>query len=368
MSENATIFIPDISGYTQFVSTTELAHSSHILNELLEVLVEANDSNCTLSEIEGDALLFYNKGEPIQLETMMEQCIHMFQAFHTQLKVIERDSICQCGACQTASDLTLKFIVHYGAIQEIKVLQFTKASGLDMIIAHRLMKNSVPSDEYILASQSYLNALPNPDLSSTNLAWQSAADEYPAIGKLEFHYALLENIKQSVPELPPREQPSFMVGEDTVGVRINLPIMQAYEQLIDLNNRVQWLPGLKGGDGDGPIDRVGVTHRCYFDDDTVEVTPIGSEIQDNEICYIEGSISVNTGLHFVIENRFFREEKDVTRLEMKIGEEAGYPLSPEVKAMLLSRLPISAENFKAFCEKDLNVVSEKFEVESQDGG
>ena len=35
-SEQATILIPDISGYTEFVSKTEIDHSSHVLNHLLE--------------------------------------------------------------------------------------------------------------------------------------------------------------------------------------------------------------------------------------------------------------------------------------------------------------------------------------------
>ena len=129
MAENATIFMPDISGYTQFISTTDPEHSSHIINELPELLVESNPMNCTLSEVEGDALLFYNKDE----------CTEMFQTFHTQLKLIERDSICQCDVCQTASKLTLKFIVHYGTIKEIRISRFTKASGLAMIVAHRLL-------------------------------------------------------------------------------------------------------------------------------------------------------------------------------------------------------------------------------------
>ena len=32
MAESATILIPDISGYTEFLTKTELVHSSHIIN------------------------------------------------------------------------------------------------------------------------------------------------------------------------------------------------------------------------------------------------------------------------------------------------------------------------------------------------
>ena len=36
MSEQAIILIPDISGFTDFTSSTEIDHSAHIITELLE--------------------------------------------------------------------------------------------------------------------------------------------------------------------------------------------------------------------------------------------------------------------------------------------------------------------------------------------
>jgi len=157
MTENATILIPDISGYTEFLTKTALVHSSHIINELLDLIVTSNTLDFTLSEIEGDAVLFYRKGKPIAVDSLIRQCLTMFENFHKQLKIIERDTVCPCGACQTASDLSLKCIVHYGPIKEIKVSRFTKVAGLDMIIAHRLLKNRIGAPEYILTTRNYLN-------------------------------------------------------------------------------------------------------------------------------------------------------------------------------------------------------------------
>ena len=105
-----------------------------------------DETDFTLAEIEGDAVLFYRKGEPLRREQLIGQCLRMFSNFHRQLMVIERDTVCQCGACQTASNLTLKFIAHFGYIKEIKVAQFVKATGIDMIVAHQLLKNDVGSD------------------------------------------------------------------------------------------------------------------------------------------------------------------------------------------------------------------------------
>src|SRR5205085_12145465 len=130
MAEKAIILIPDISGFTGFTGATEIDHAAHIITELLELIVASNETDFTLAEIEGDAVLFYRKGEPLKREQLINQCLCMFSKFHQQLRVIERDTVCQCGACQSATNLTLKFIIHFGHIKEIKIARFIKATGV----------------------------------------------------------------------------------------------------------------------------------------------------------------------------------------------------------------------------------------------
>ena len=155
---SATILIADISGYTDFAGRAALHHSSYVLRELLDLIIESVRLDLTISEIEGDAILFYRLGDPILPEILLKQCERTFLGFHERLKVIERDRVCQCGACEKASGLTLKFVIHYGQIEEITVSSFRKAVGIDMIVAHRLLKNSLPVHDYILASHAYRSA------------------------------------------------------------------------------------------------------------------------------------------------------------------------------------------------------------------
>jgi len=42
MEHNGLLFIPDVSGFTQFVNSVELEHSQHIIGELLETILDAN--------------------------------------------------------------------------------------------------------------------------------------------------------------------------------------------------------------------------------------------------------------------------------------------------------------------------------------
>jgi len=156
MENQALIFIPDISGFTNFVTKCEIDHSNHIISNLINIILNSNLLELKLSEIEGDAVLFYFKGTPPTKEEIIQQSKRMFIDFHTNLKAMERDFFCKCGSCTTASNLTLKFIAHYGVCKEVPIHNSTKLIGSDVILAHRLLKNNVPEREYILLSEKYL--------------------------------------------------------------------------------------------------------------------------------------------------------------------------------------------------------------------
>ena len=50
----------------------------------------------------------------------------MFLYCHTDLKIIQRDNVCQCGACRSAVNLTLKFVSHFGTLEEVTRQNFSK--------------------------------------------------------------------------------------------------------------------------------------------------------------------------------------------------------------------------------------------------
>jgi hypothetical protein len=102
VTKPALLFVPDISGFTQFVQATEIAHSRHIIEELLEKLIEANDIGLQVSEVEGDAILFYRFGPPPTVAVFFQQVQKMFVTFHSHLRLYDTQRICQCGACVSA--------------------------------------------------------------------------------------------------------------------------------------------------------------------------------------------------------------------------------------------------------------------------
>jgi len=158
MKNFALMYIPDISGFTKFVTQTEIEHGSEIISDLIEVIIKSNISGLSVSEIEGDAVLFYLLGKPPSVEYIIKQSKRTFIDFHATVKVMESEFDCNCGACCSVSNLTLKFITHFGECKEVSIKNFTQLIGSDVILAHRLLKNSIPGREYILLSEKYLES------------------------------------------------------------------------------------------------------------------------------------------------------------------------------------------------------------------
>lgn len=164
MSETATakyslLFIPDISGFTNFIHTTEIKHSQHIISELLELLIDCNDLDMELAEIEGDALFFFKLNQIPNLDELLTQIKKSFLRFHHHLQLYENKRICQCGACTTASELDLKFVVHIGSFEFIEVKGKRKPLCECVITVHRLLKNKINSDEYILITKDMVDTM-----------------------------------------------------------------------------------------------------------------------------------------------------------------------------------------------------------------
>jgi hypothetical protein len=62
-------------------------------------------------------------------------------------------SPCECAFCRNGKNLALKIVVHTGSAVFHQIGGFNKVSGPDVILAHRLLKNSVPDKEYLLMSE-----------------------------------------------------------------------------------------------------------------------------------------------------------------------------------------------------------------------
>ena len=201
MENLAFLYIPDISGFTKFVTQTEIEHSNEIISDLIEVIIKSNFLELKVSEIEGDSVLFYLLGKPPTLEKIIDQSKKMFMNFHLTLMVMERDFDCACKACSNVSNLTLKFITHYGECREVPIQNFIKLIGSDVILAHRLLKNSVPDREYILLTEKYLESQQSKFMIEEDwIKIKQSIEVFEDFGEINTKYIPLTPLKDFVPE------------------------------------------------------------------------------------------------------------------------------------------------------------------------
>lgn len=352
--DKATILIPDISGFTEFMSQTEIEHSTHIINELLEIIIAENRLDFFLSEIEGDAVLFYRKGESPGPGALIEQCLAMFRAFHHQLKIIARDTVCQCGACQMTHNLNLKFIVHAGALYEYKINRFVKACGIDMIIAHRLLKNQVPGDEYILFSET-ISKQPDTLSEKAGLHWQKAEDAYASIGSVPYHYTTLEAIREAIPAPPERDNPALeQINPDdrTLSVEVNAPMQHVYQTLVSVEKRVLWVNGMKKVDWQPTNERLGTKHVCFTNGLRLEHTIVKTEFLAEEIRYYEKVrfLELLTEVMNLYQVKQLDEKRSEIALTIKMQK--SYLIPRFVFNTMVKGIKHDLENLKSLCEKE----------------
>jgi hypothetical protein len=195
MKQSGLIFIPDISGFTQFVNSVELKHSQHIIQELLEIILDANEMGLNVSEVEGDAILFYKLGKSPDLNVAYKQVEKMFLSFHKQLELYESRRTCHCNACLSTIQLSLKIISHYGEFTEYRIKNFLKLIGKDIIIAHQLLKNDIPQHEYWLITNNLSGGKP-PTKFTPLIEWHHGTKRINE-NEIPFHFAQLSHLNSS---------------------------------------------------------------------------------------------------------------------------------------------------------------------------
>ncbi|HEX5170985.1 MAG TPA: DUF2652 domain-containing protein [Cyclobacteriaceae bacterium] len=266
MENRGLLFIPDISGFTRFVTETEISHSQMIIKELLEILINANELGLEVSEIEGDAILFYKFGDPPELESIYRQVEKMFRSFHQSLIAYDTRKYCQCKACLSAIDLSLKVITHYGEFTGYNVKQFSKLIGKDVIVAHQLLKNDIDDHEYWLVTKNLLQEHVLTGFADW-MKWNTSVKQTES-GEIPFHYTQLSQLKK---ELSPEPTPRFEIADKFKAIswskEYDKDIITLFHATGNFNYRPQWREGvIKVEEVNHFLPRVGMRSRFVMKD------------------------------------------------------------------------------------------------------
>ncbi len=214
----ALLVIADISGFTRFMLSHDkaLAHSQMIVGGLMEALMAQVDRPLTVVEVEGDALFMYApRAQDATVRAgrgrfLLDRIRRMFHTFDRQRAEMAAYSICHCQACASLSELKLKVVVHAGEVVLSRVGDFPVLAGPDVIMVHRLLKNSVGARQYVLVTEPALADLPVPD----GVTVHEGSESYDA-GTIRTRYWFPDSLMT----IGPAELVASF-SEDNIGVRI----------------------------------------------------------------------------------------------------------------------------------------------------
>ena len=157
-TEDGVLVLADISGFTAFVTATELEHGPPIIAELLGEVMRQLSPPLEIQEVEGDAVFALGPDRvlvpPAVLLDVLEDA---FAAFRNRQRELQADESCSCNACRNVSSLDLKIVAHHGRFLRQMVGDRSQAAGVNVILAHRLLKNGlVGRRAYILLTEAAL--------------------------------------------------------------------------------------------------------------------------------------------------------------------------------------------------------------------
>lgn len=276
-AQEITFLLPDISGFTRFLKSTEISHSRHIIEELITILVQKTKGSFQIAEVEGDALFLYQDTSKLSASVLYDVVKKTYIAFHEHLVNYDHLRICNCGACSSATNLSLKFIAHTGKVEFAKVNGKEKPYGLDVIKAHRLMKNNIEGKDYLLFSEDFSGKY---DLGELDEKCQYGSASYDEIGEINYSYLRLLHLKEAIK--PADDESNYAATKPlktiiSETIEIDAPVNIVYEVLSDFKYRPVWNKDAKIVDhNDKDIYRVGSEHYCIINNKKFKIKTIGN--------------------------------------------------------------------------------------------
>ena len=140
--ERGYLLIADIGGYTRYLQAVELEHAHDVLADLIGVVADTLGATLTVDKLEGDAVFAHRSGD-MSADQLVELVKATYFGFKRRQRDIGHNTICSCRACTTIPELDLKFVVHHGEFVERKMARSRELVGPDVVLVHRLLKNSV---------------------------------------------------------------------------------------------------------------------------------------------------------------------------------------------------------------------------------
>jgi len=144
MANKGYFIITDISGYTEYLTESELDHAHETLQSLFDVQMKHINFPLKISGFRGDAIFIYTPEACfINPQSFLETLENLYIVFSDTLQQMQFNTTCPCNACKNINKLDLKMCIHYGEYIVQKLGDREELLGADVIVPHRMLKNNV---------------------------------------------------------------------------------------------------------------------------------------------------------------------------------------------------------------------------------
>ena len=186
MANTGFFIITDISGYTEFLTKSEIDHAQDAIQSLFDVQINNIQHPFVISGFRGDAIFMYlpdsNYAAP---QTVLESLENLYFVFADTLRQMQLNTTCTCRACKNMKKLDLKMVIHHGEYVIQKLGSHEELMGADVIVPHRMLKNHVIEETgvpcYALFSEKAADALNLAELAEPLIPHKEA---YEHIGEV----------------------------------------------------------------------------------------------------------------------------------------------------------------------------------------
>ena len=233
--------IADISGYTNFLTSNELEHAQGILGEITNLLIRELSQPFRFIELEGDAVFVF---APESLVENGERLVDIIEACYAAFRLLQAQMIsntnCTCAACVAIKDLDLKCVAHFGEYLPQEAPTGVKLLGPDIILTHRLLKNSVIEKTgipaYAFVTEAFVNKLGDADHNQLTVRH---VEEYESLGAVDGRVIDLNDALARY-----NEAENCLVKSDDADIEIratlSAPPSFVWQYFIDAGRRLKW--------------------------------------------------------------------------------------------------------------------------------
>jgi uncharacterized protein YndB with AHSA1/START domain len=144
MAQKGYFILTDISGYTEFLTKSELDHAHDALQNLFDAQLAQIKHPFKISGYRGDAIFMYVPDTDFcEPQTFLESLERLYFVFVNTRRQMIYNTTCTCRACRNISKLDLKMVIHHGEYVIQKLGDREELLGADVIVPHRMLKNRV---------------------------------------------------------------------------------------------------------------------------------------------------------------------------------------------------------------------------------